>query len=335
MQDRLRKAELARVEALARAEEERKRRRITVALAASVLLTAGVVGGGWTYQARQQQRRAAQVDLALREAEILRDDAERSGDDLTRWTAARDAVQAAVRLVADARDGATRERVTALLQQVDQAVKTAQDDQRLLDKLVDIRSAGADDPDGSDSDDAYADAFREAGIDMDSLTAAEAVTKIKARPASVTLALVAALDDWALRRRKSRPKPEDAWRRLVAASRAADPDPRRDRMRELWAQPDRKAQLEPLRRLAQEADPETWPPQSLLLLAGAVADAGDPSVAVTLLRRAQAQQPGVLDQAGRSRSAAGPGRHRASPPALEGRPRPEGHSRGLCPGQAV
>ena len=37
VQDRLRKAELARVEAQARAEEERKRRRITVALAASVL----------------------------------------------------------------------------------------------------------------------------------------------------------------------------------------------------------------------------------------------------------------------------------------------------------
>ena len=51
VQDRLRKAELARVEAQARAEEERKRRRITVALAASVLLTAGVVGGGWTYLA--------------------------------------------------------------------------------------------------------------------------------------------------------------------------------------------------------------------------------------------------------------------------------------------
>jgi len=121
VQDRLRKAELARVEAQARAEEERKRRRITVALAASVLLTAGVVGGGWTYLARQQQRLAAQVDLALREAELLRNDAERTGDDLTRWIAARDAAQAAVRLVADARDAATRDRMTALLQQVNQA----------------------------------------------------------------------------------------------------------------------------------------------------------------------------------------------------------------------
>ncbi|HKI18652.1 MAG TPA: serine/threonine-protein kinase, partial [Isosphaeraceae bacterium] len=124
VQDRLRSAELARVEAQARAEEERKRRRITVALAASVLLTAGVVGGGWSYLARQQQRRAAQVDLALREAELLRDDAERTGDNLPRWHAARDAALAAMRLVADARDATTRDRVTALLQQVNQAAKT-------------------------------------------------------------------------------------------------------------------------------------------------------------------------------------------------------------------
>ena len=82
------------MEAKARAEEERKRRRITVALAASVLLTAGVVGGGWSYLARQQQRRAAQVDLALREAELRRDDAERTGDDLCAGLAARDAAQA-------------------------------------------------------------------------------------------------------------------------------------------------------------------------------------------------------------------------------------------------
>ena len=169
VQDRLRKADLARVEAQARAEEERKRRRITVALAASVLLTACVVGGGWSYLARQQQRRAAQVDLALREAELRRDDAERTGDDLTRWLAARDAAQAVISLVADARDAATRDRVTALLQQVEQEARRAEDDQKLLDKLVDIRSTEADDGDGSDSDVAYGDAFRGAGIDVDNL----------------------------------------------------------------------------------------------------------------------------------------------------------------------
>ena len=72
----LAKSGAGRVEAQARAEEERKRRRITVALAASVLLTTGVVGGGWSYLARRAATTRRQVDLALREAELRRDDAQ-------------------------------------------------------------------------------------------------------------------------------------------------------------------------------------------------------------------------------------------------------------------
>jgi serine/threonine-protein kinase len=291
VQERLRTAEVARAEAQARAAEERKRRHVTVALAASVLITAAVLGGGWAYLAREQLRRAAQLDLALREAEVLRDEAERASDDLARWLAARDAAHAAERLLADARDAATRQRLTALVQQVTEAARAAEADQKLLAKLVDIRSAEADDPDGSVSDAAYADAFREAGIDMATLPPAEAGAKIKARPASVGLALAASLDDWASQRRRARPKPEEGWKHLVAAARNADPDPRRDRLRELWSWPDRKGQLEQLRRLAQEANPENWPVQSLNLLAGTLGDAGDPEAAVMLLRRAQARHP--------------------------------------------
>ncbi len=220
-------------------------------------------GAGWSYLAREQQRRAVQVDLALREAELRRDDAQRTGDDLSRWLAARDAAQAVARLVADARDVATGDRVTALLKQVEEAARTAQADHMLLEKLVEIRSAEGDDPDGSVSDSAYADAFREAGIDVDTLQPGEWGARIRNRPLSVWLDLVAAIDDWAMQRRKVRPRPQDAWRRLVAAARAADPEPVRDRLRQLWSKPDRKAWLEPLRKLAQEADPMTWPAQSL------------------------------------------------------------------------
>jgi serine/threonine-protein kinase len=292
VQERLQTAERARVEAQTRAAEERKRRRVTVALTASVLVTAGVIGGGWAYLARQQLLRAAQLDLALREAEVLRDEAARAGDDLARWLAARDAAHATGRPLADARDAATRQRVTALVQQVTQATQAAEADQKLLAKLVDIRSAEADDPDGSVSDAAYADAFREAGIDMATLPPAEAGAMIKARPASVGLALAASLDDWAFQRRGARPKPEEGWKGLVAAARAADPDPRRNRLRELWSQSDRKGQLEALRKLAQGADPETWPVQSLHLLSGVLDDAGDRDAAVALLLRAWGRHPG-------------------------------------------
>jgi tetratricopeptide (TPR) repeat protein len=67
--ERLRRAELARVEAQARAEEERKRRRLTVILAASVLALALVGGGGGTWLARERadraRREAAERDAAL------------------------------------------------------------------------------------------------------------------------------------------------------------------------------------------------------------------------------------------------------------------------------
>ena len=156
---------------------------------------------------------------------------------------------------------------------------------------MDIRSAEADDLDGSDTDAAYADAFREAGIDVDRLAPAEAGASIKVRPASVALALAGALDHWAVQRRRAYPKPEEAWHRLVSVARAADPDPQRDRLRELWSRPDLKSQLESLRRLVQEADPETWPVQSLRLLASAVGKAGDQGAAVAVLRRTQLRHP--------------------------------------------
>ncbi len=292
VQERLRVAELARVEAQTRAAEERKRRRVTVALAGSVLVIAGLAVGGWTYMVRQRQARAEQFNRTLGEAEGAYAEARRIGDDQSRWLAARDAAHAVEGLLADAPDEQTRNHVNEFVRQVTQAAAAAQSDQLLLDKLVDIRSAEADDPDGSVSDADYAHAFHEAGIDVDTMPPDQAGASIKARPASVALALAGAIDDWALKRRKSRPRQEQAWTRLVAIVRAADSDPRRDRLRELWAQVDRKAQREPLRKLAREANPETWPAQSLLLLAGAVIDAGELNVAESLLRRAQLRHPG-------------------------------------------
>ena len=119
-----------------------------------------------------------------------------------------------------------------------------------------------------------------------------AAAKIKARPAGVILAVAAGLDAWADQRRAARPGDKDAWMRLVAAARAADPDPRRDQLRQIWSEPDRKSQREPLRKLAQQADPRSWPVQSLVCLASALAEAGERDAAVFLLRRASVQHPG-------------------------------------------
>ena len=114
VQERLKVAELAQVEAQTRAEEaqaratiERSRRLRTVGLAASMLVTAGVIGGGWAYMARQHFERAALFNQSLGEAEGLYAEAERIGDDTARWLIARDATRAIERLLTDARNEST------------------------------------------------------------------------------------------------------------------------------------------------------------------------------------------------------------------------------------
>src|SRR4029077_4859402 len=62
-------------EALARAVEERRRRRLTLALAPSVLALLVFGGGATAWLVYQGQTWQARVDVALREAELLRDQA--------------------------------------------------------------------------------------------------------------------------------------------------------------------------------------------------------------------------------------------------------------------
>ena len=94
--------------------------------------------------------------------------------------------------------------LVALQKTIEAGLDAARRDKALIGRLVDIRSAEADDRDGSVTDHDYAGAFREAGIDLASLTPAEAGAKIRARSPSVALALARALDDWAATRRGKR-----------------------------------------------------------------------------------------------------------------------------------
>src|SRR5262249_44553221 len=111
VQERLKAAELARVEAQTRAEEaqaraiiERSRRRRTVALTASVLGLVLLAGGGWAYLARQRMAQLARIDRAVNRAEVLYAEAQQAGDDPARWITARDAAQAVEGLLIDAPD---------------------------------------------------------------------------------------------------------------------------------------------------------------------------------------------------------------------------------------
>src|SRR5262249_43824888 len=77
------------------------------------------------------------------------------------------------------------------------------------------------------SNGAYGEAFRWYGLDVDRFDAREAEERIGSR--AIRLQLAAALDDWAYQRWAGK---LGGWSQLVAISRAADPDPWRDRLRD-------------------------------------------------------------------------------------------------------
>ncbi len=288
VQERLKASERDRAVAEARAVEERKQRRLQLGLAAAVLALVTSGGFGTTYYIQQRSERAARVARVMSQATTLRDVARGKPDDVAAWRMA----LAAARQAEDAAAGApdARAEALALREDVQARTKAAERDQALLDLLVDIRSAEADDPDGSASDAAYAAAFHDAGCDPSSQPPAQAGARIKVRPPSVALALAAALDDWAAVRRDLRSDPTGAAR-LAEAARVADPDPWRNDLRSAFEIADKPKRKQSLEALAGTAKFDELGPISLSLLGSALAAAGDPAAAATLLRHAQERHP--------------------------------------------
>ncbi len=288
VQDRLRRVELARVEADAQAQEERKRRRLANALAAALLLLMAVAGTGAAVYLQHRQALAFRLELAMHDVDLLREQALLDiAPDPAKWHAALTAVNRAGDLVGLLADPASRRKVVALQREVGAAALAADRDAALLRRVLEIRAAEDRDRFGVFSDADYEKAFGDADLDIDALGPDAAAARIRMRPASVIPAIAAALDDWASRRRKARPKDTESSDRLNATAHAADPDETRNRLRAIWSQPEPAKQREPLLALAKEADPRAWPVQTLTLLASSLLDADEPAAAAELLERAQ------------------------------------------------
>jgi serine/threonine-protein kinase len=293
VQERLRTAEVARV-------EERARRRLTRAVAASVLALVVLGGGGWAYLARREAARREATEQAvsreLDEANRLWGQARAAPvGELSPWSEARAAARRADALLAGGAAGAAvRARAQGVLAGLEQEQAEAQAksaearrDRQLLDRLERIRSKMSE-PGGADRLDAeYAAAFREFGLDLDTLDPKEAGRQLARRSAPVELASF--LDEWAWSRAPRPGWPGDpSWQRLIAVARAADPDPWRDALR---AQIGRH-HLEDLRRLADdETALEGQPAPSLVLLARALETVGALNPADRVLRRAWRLHP--------------------------------------------
>jgi serine/threonine-protein kinase len=286
VQERVQAAERERAVAVARAIEERRRRKVQLALAASVLALTTLGGLSTTYYLQQRQAKAAADQRVVDQVTTLHNQAVAQPEDIERWEVA----LAAVEQAAPAGDRNAKARLLTLRTEIQDGLDAARRDKALLDRLADIRSAEShDEHHGSAADADYADAFREAGIDLAELSPADAGARIKARPPSVTLALAGALDDWAMRRRNN--QGAAGATRLSAAARIADPDPWRNELRSTLDQSNKEARLTALQALARKANYDEIGPISLHLLGTGLSAVGDRALAEMVLRRAQERHP--------------------------------------------
>jgi eukaryotic-like serine/threonine-protein kinase len=305
---RLRAAEVANAEARTKAAEGRKRRRLWGALAAVVLLTVTAGGGvwGWVAWDRAARRAAAEraADVALGQAQQAEDEARgideaadkmREVEPETPETAARAAalwrqalgsVEEAGRALATAPDStaAARGRLAALRAEIEAGLERTEREARLLNDLDKARALrvafllgmGSD---KESADRSYAAALEAYGAGKGGAVG-QASAAVRAERPAVRLALVVALDDWAI----CIGGPEAAHLRGVADG--ADGDGWRRRYRAAASARD----VEALKRLANEARGLELPAVSACALAVAVMG-NAPAEAAALLRQARRQHP--------------------------------------------
>jgi serine/threonine-protein kinase len=292
VQERLRRAQLAKVAAQGRA-------RLTVALAASMLIFAISFGGTWAWLRSQtvarQARTGREVDVALQEATTLWGEARTAVvGDLAPWNDALGAAKRASALLARGEgDAEITRRVTTTLSGLtserDHAQAKAEAmarDRRLIERIGEISTRIGDRLDRRQTEADYSAAFRDAGLEVDSRSPEVVAAQIASRPGAVELA--AGLDAWSFERRMMDPPDFDGARRLNKVANLADPESSRQAIRDAVLQED----LGAIKRLAASIDPTTYPVWSVQRLAHALVVHGDPDAAILLLQPLQRLHPG-------------------------------------------
>ena len=282
VQERLRRAELERATAQARAEEARKRQRLTVAVTLGGLLLLGLAGGGvlWLRQQRLSQ-----------EAELTRD----VDGDLAVALAAHDehlpeglaALERAEGRLGGAGPKALRERLRQVRDELDRRRK----DRDMLARLDEARQEGAvlgdDGLDYLSAARRYEETF--AGYDLPCADLGPEETARRVRASALREPLVTALDEWA-RYRWSADKQDALAQRLRQAAALADDNELRRRLREtMWSK-----DWDEVRRIGDEPAALELPPAGLGLLAAALRWAGRPERGRAVLREAVRRHPSDL-----------------------------------------
>jgi tetratricopeptide (TPR) repeat protein len=258
VQERLRQAEVERSRAQVKAQEERKRRRTTlVAAAALVLLVLGGSGAGLWYtlyrieQTNRHERTEQSLLQAVAQAQHIRGELQQQLargalfqllDQPSDWKHKLDLGGEALRharSLADGPEGPFAEEVHAAIQALEEWHRGAEDDRKLALQLERIREdlsifvKGSFDTAGTLR--RYAALFEHLGLSLRPGQEAEDASLIQR--SAIREELLAALDHWAYI--TTNPKDNDLRRRLLRVARLADPDPWRDRVRDLdmWNKP--------------------------------------------------------------------------------------------------
>jgi serine/threonine-protein kinase len=333
VQERLRQAELQRAAAAVEARAERRRRRLQLGLVGAVLvLILGAVGVLWWDQeqraaARQKVRDADQAARAAmtrtqKALQALRQDNDNPLQHIGKYREALALAREAVVVAGNGSEEVRREAADVLQfaqGEADLAVKTRE----LLTAWLDVRQPRELEkykPDDSGQpvaqvlpspDRQFASALQAWGLDIDRVSAAEAVARFRGLPVGALQEVVAGLDEWAEERRKAR----GGWRKLADIADRLDPNELRRELRRLRLGGDRRQQPpgqgagrawlpglpfgrdtpgEPRGRLqvrAERIDVRREAPLTVLALARALMAAGNSPAAEALLGEALAARP--------------------------------------------
>ena len=260
-----------------------------MALAASVLAFLTVAGLSAAYFLEERQARRARAAMALSEVRLLLEQAQAQADDSTRWRTALAGLQGAEKVVDARADAASRTQISEFRGAIASGAAAADRDRVLLGKLSDTR-AGKHDLGPGAAEEAYAKAFREAGLDVETAPVELLATAIKKRPPPVQAELARHLDDWAGMRRQIRGADERS-RKILQTADAIDSDPYRARVRRTLDSKDLSGELKALQALAADPHAQELPPSSSTLLASVLYSAGDVPGAVALSRKATERHP--------------------------------------------
>jgi serine/threonine protein kinase/tetratricopeptide (TPR) repeat protein len=259
-----------------------RRNRVGLAVAGLVASFLIILAGGIGWVARDQAARRAAIDhevsLALHEALQLQEQRKYP-----------EALLAAKRAEGQLAGGASPN--------VRARVREVRKDMEMVQRLEEIRLIEGEgtqlDMDAfnfAKMDHAYATAFRDYDIDIESLEPAEAADFVRGRAIRVELA--AALDQWARAYWISRVKSDTGWRARLTIARMVDPDPWRNRLRDAYEQrysegPTVKA----FEQLAASVPLDQLPASTLALLGYRLQDEGATEQAVGLLLKAHRLYP--------------------------------------------